>query len=148
MPALADLDLPFLDWTDDALKGDEFHERMETLAAGGWLAGSEPGWIFVLDREAASHFLRSKEVVFPSAVVAQAFGISEGPLADAIRKNIISIEGADHGRLRNLVNPSFTPRAADRWRDVMREHLAEIFAPLESGESTSSSPRSPSATRR
>ncbi|HYH62988.1 MAG TPA: cytochrome P450 [Solirubrobacterales bacterium] len=133
MPALAELDLPFLDWTDEAFKGDEFHERMETLAAEDWLAGSEPGWIFVLDREAASHFLRSKAVVFPSAVVAQAFGINDGPLADAIRKNIISIEGADHGRLRNLVNPSFTPRAADRWREVAREHLAEIFAPLEGG---------------
>jgi cytochrome P450 len=130
---LHELDLPFLDWTDDALKGDEFHRRMEALSGEGWLAGSEPGWIFVLDREAANHFLRSKSVVFPSAVVAAAFGITEGPLAEAIRKNIISIEGADHGRLRNLVNPSFTPRAADRWRPLMREHLAEIFEPLEAG---------------
>ncbi len=133
MPALADLDLPFLDWTDENLRGDEFHERMEALAADSWLAGSEPGWTFVLDREAASFFLRSKQVVFPSAVVAAAFGITEGPLAEAIRKNIISIEGADHGRLRNLVNPSFTPRAADRWREIMRDHLAEIFNSLEGG---------------
>ncbi len=133
MPALAELDLPFLDWTDDALRGDEFHRRMEALAAESWLAGSEPGWTFVLDRDAANHFLRSKQVVFPSAVVAAAFGITEGPLAEAIRKNIISIEGADHGRLRNLVNPSFTPRAADRWRPLMRDHLAEIFEPLEGG---------------
>src|SRR5687767_5699191 len=106
---------------------------MENLAAQGWLADSEPGWIFVLDREAANFFLRSKQVVFPSAVVAAAFGITDGPLAEAIRKNIISIEGADHGRLRNLVNPSFTPRAADRWRPVMRDHLEDIFSPLEGG---------------
>ena len=79
MPDLAELDLPFLDWTDEALKGDEFHRRMEALAAKDWLAGSEPGWIFVLDREAASYFLRSQAVVFPSAVVAQAFGITDGP---------------------------------------------------------------------
>lgn len=133
MSALAELDLPFLDWTDESLRGDEFHRRMEALAAESWLAGSEPGWIFILDREAANFFLRSKQVVFPSAVVAAAFGISDGPLAEAIRKNIISTEGADHGRLRNLVNPSFTPRAADRWRPVMRNHLEEIFAPLERG---------------
>ena len=31
--------------------------------------------------------------------VAAAFGITDGPLAEAIGKNIISIEGADHGRL-------------------------------------------------
>ncbi|MDQ3759919.1 MAG: cytochrome P450 [Actinomycetota bacterium] len=133
MSNLAELDLPILDWTDEALRGDEFHERMEALASENWLAGSEPGWIFVLDREAASHFLRSKAVVFPSAVVAAAFGITDGPLAEAIRKNIISTEGADHGRLRNLVNPSFTPRAADRWRPMMRGHLEEIFRPLEGG---------------
>lgn len=60
MSTLAEFDLPILGWTDKALRGDEFHERMEGLAADGWLAGSEPGWIFVLDREAASHFLRSK----------------------------------------------------------------------------------------
>ena len=133
MPALAELDLPVLDWMDPDLRGDRFHEVMESLAGEGWLAGSEPGWVFVLDREAANHFLRSKSVVFPSAVVARAFGITDGPLADAIRKNIITTEGADHGRLRNLVNPSFTPRAADRWREIMREHLADIFRPLEGG---------------
>lgn len=133
MPALSELDLPLLDYSDESLRGDEFHDRIEGLAAKGWLATSEPGWVFVLDREAANHFLRSKAVVFPSAVVAAAFGITEGPLADAIRKNIISTEGADHGRLRNLVNPSFTPRASDRWRPIMREHLEEIFAPLDGG---------------
>ena len=31
-------------------------------------------------------------------------------------------------RLRNLLNPFFTPRAADRWRPVMRGLLEEFFA--------------------
>src|SRR5206468_860539 len=45
-----------------------------------------------------------------------------------IDRNILHIDGNDHRRLRNLLNPSFTPRAADRWRPVMRGLLDELFA--------------------
>ena len=147
MPALAELDLPFLDWTDENLRGDEFHERMEALAAENWLAGSEPGWTFVLDREAANFFLRSKQVVFPSAVVAAAFGITDG----TARRRDHQEPHLDRRRrprgLRNLVNPAFTPRAADRGAAGHREHLAELFEPPEGGgecEFATRSPRYPS----
>jgi len=133
MIALAELELPIFDWTDESLRGERFHGVMNELHGREWLAGSELGWVFVLEREAASHFLRSMQVEFPSRTVAAAFGISDGPLAEAISKNIISTEGADHSRLRNLVNPAFTPRAADRWRPLMRDHLAEIWGPISSG---------------
>lgn len=133
MTTPAELELPQFDWTEETLRGERFHERMNELAADGWLAGSEVGWIFVLEREACAHFLRSKQVEFPSGTVAEAFGITDGPLAEAIRKNIISTEGQDHRRLRNLVNPAFTPRAADKWRPLMREHLAQIWKPIASG---------------
>ena len=44
-----------------------------------------------------------------------------GALGEEVARNILHIDGDDHRRLRNLVNPAFTPRAADRWRPVMRE---------------------------
>ena len=44
-----------------------------------------------------------------------------GRCYEEMRRNILHIDGADHRRLRNLVNPAFTPRAADRWRPAMRE---------------------------
>ena len=40
-----------------------------------------------------------------------------------MRRNILHVNGDDHRRLRNLVNPAFTPRAADRWRPAMRAFL-------------------------
>ena len=55
--------------------------------------------------------------------IAELFDITDGPLYEEIRRNILHINGDDHRRLRNLVNPSFTPRAADRWRPAMREFL-------------------------
>lgn len=127
MRSATELDLPAFDYTDPELRGERLHEVLNDLAARTWLAGSELGWLFVLEREAATHFLRSRQVVFPAATVAEWFEITEGPLADAIRKNVIAIEGDDHRRLRNLVNPSFNSREADRLRPMMREHLADLW---------------------
>ena len=56
-------------------------------------------------------------------MIAELFGIDDGPLREEIDRNILHIDGDDHRRLRNLLNPFFTPRAADRWRPVMRELL-------------------------
>ncbi len=130
MQPVSELDLPSFDYTDPELRGPRLHEVLNELAARSWVAGSELGWLFVLDREAARHLLRSREVVFPAATVADAFEINEGPLSDAIRKNIIAIDGDDHRRLRNLVNPAFNSREADRLRPVMRSHLEALWEPI------------------
>ena len=127
MQQISELELPRFDYTDPELRGERLHEVLNGLAAETWIASSDIGWMFVLDREAATHFLRSRSVVFPAATVADAFEITEGPLSDAIRKNVIAIEGDDHRRLRNLVNPAFNSREADRRRPVMREHLADLW---------------------
>ena len=119
-----------LDYFAPDLKGDRFHEEMERLCAETWLAKSDLGY-FVLDREAGSFFLRTKSATFPGLRIAEMFGVEEGPLLEQMRRNILHINGDAHGRLRNLVNPAFTPRAADRWRPAMREFLAQLWEPLE-----------------
>jgi cytochrome P450 len=119
-----------LDYFAPNLKGDRFHEEMERLRAETWLAKSDLGY-FVLDREAGSFFLRTKSATFPGLRIAEMFGVEEGPLLEQMRRNILHINGDAHGRLRNLVNPAFTPRAADRWRPAMREFLAQLWGPLE-----------------
>jgi cytochrome P450 len=118
-----------LDYFAPDLKGDRFHEEMERLRAETWLAKSDLGY-FVLDREAGSFFLRTKSATFPGLRIAEMFGVEEGPLLEQMRRNILHINGDAHGRLRNLVNPAFTPRAADRWRPAMREFLVQLWEPL------------------
>jgi cytochrome P450 len=59
------------------------------------------------------------------------FGVEEGPLFEEMQRNILHTGGDKHRRLRNLVNPAFTPRAADRWRPAMRDFLERLWAPLE-----------------
>ena len=118
-----------LDYFAPDLKGDRFHEEMERLRAETWLAKSDLGY-FVLDREAGSFFLRTKSATFPGLRIAEMFEVEEGPLLEQMRRNILHINGDAHGRLRNLVNPAFTPRAADRWRPAMREFLERLWDPI------------------
>jgi cytochrome P450 len=130
MALLTELELPEFDYYEDTgLRGERFHEVMTGLREANWLAHSELAY-FVLDREAASFFLRTKSATFPGMKIAELFGIEDGPLYEEIRRNILHLNGEQHGRLRNLVNPAFTPRAADRWRPQMREFLGQLWEPV------------------
>ena len=44
--------------------------------------------------------------------------------------SILTAEGDEHGRLRRLVAPAFTPKAADRLRPFMRQVVNELLDPL------------------
>src|ERR671914_2798952 len=129
MAVVTELKLPELDFFAPDLRGERFHAEMGRLSAAGWLATSAIGY-FVLDREAAAFFLRTRAATFPGMKIAEMFEVPEGPLLEQMRRNILHINGDDHRRLRNLVNPAFTPRAADRWRPAMRDFLERLWEPL------------------
>lgn len=129
---LADLELPAFDYLDEELRGPRFEAAMDELGRQGWLARMPLG-VCTLDRAAGEFFLRSKQVAFPGLTIAKLFGVTEGPLHEEMVHNVLHLEGADHRRLRNLVNPTFTPRAADRYRPAMRRFLAELWEPVAAG---------------
>jgi hypothetical protein len=122
---LEDLDLPSFDHTDPELSGPTWHERISELANEDWLART-PLATVVLDRAASEEILRSKSAIFPGREVADLFGIDSGPLREVIDRNIININGDGHRRLRSLVAPHFSPRAAE----THRASVAAIFAGL------------------
>jgi cytochrome P450 len=133
MPLAADLQLPHFDHTDATLRGEHYREAMAGLQGhDGWLAACPFGYI-VLGREPAEFFLRSRDAVFPGLTIAELFGIADGPLHEEIVRNIITRNGDDHRRLRNLVNPALAPRAVARYRPAMREFLAELLDGLPGG---------------
>ena len=68
--------------------------------------------------------------------------MKDGALGEEVARNILHIDGDDHRRLRNLVNPAFTPRAADHWRPVMREFIAGLFEAIAGEASATRSRRS------
>jgi len=130
MTTVADLELPQIDLFDPDLRGERFHRTMRELAEQSWIVQTPLGFI-VLDREGGSFFLRTKQASFPGLKIADLFGIDDGPLHEEIVRNILHVPPDKHRRLRNLVNPFFTPRAADRWRPAMRGFVEQLHAAVE-----------------
>jgi cytochrome P450 len=119
MTLLSDLELAEFDYTDPSLRGERFHAAMARVRERGWLARGPFGYM-VLDREAAEFFLRTRAATFPGMKIAEIFGVSEGPLYEQMKRNILHVNGPDHARLRSLVNPALSPRAVERYRPAMR----------------------------
>jgi cytochrome P450 len=124
---VSELELPSFDHTDPQMRGERFHEAMAQVRAKGWLAQAPFGYM-TLAREAGEFFLRTRSAIFPGMKIAEIFGVSEGPLYEQMRRNILHVNGADHTRLRSLVNPALSPRAVERYRPIMREFLGDLLA--------------------
>src|ERR1700735_1349486 len=129
MTVVTDLVLADGDPTGAGLSGDSDHLRLAQLVGEGeykWLARSPLAFI-ILDRESAEFFLRSRDTAFPGREIADLFGVNAGRLREQIDANILNQQGDQHRRLRALVGPAFTPRAADRWRPAMRQFIAQLW---------------------
>jgi cytochrome P450 len=144
MTLVTELDLPVIDLAAADLAGDSYHKRLAGLREQGWLASSPLAFI-VLDRESGEFFLRARAAAFPGREIADLFGVTGGPLREQIDANILNQQGDRHRRLRALVGPAFTPRAADRWRPAMRAFLGQLWGRVDSvrprGDDLPSTPR-------
>jgi cytochrome P450 len=129
MNLVSELDLPAFDYTAPDFSADRYHQQLAETLQRGWLAKSPLAYM-VLDHDAGEFFLRSRKTVFPGRQIAEFFGVTSGPLAEHIDANILNLTGEQHRRLRALVGPALTPRAADRWRPVMRGFLENLWSPV------------------
>src|SRR5947208_3084959 len=127
MNLVSELDLPEFDYSAADFSADRYHQQLAETRQRGWLAKSPLAYI-VLDHDAGEFFLRSRKTAFPGRQIAEFFGVTSGPLAEHIDANILNLGGEQHRRLRALVGPALTPRAADRWRPVMRGFLERLWA--------------------
>ena len=126
MNLVSELDLPVFDYSAADFSADRYHQQLAETRQRGWLAKSPLAYM-VLDHDAGEFFLRSRKTAFPGRQLAEFFGVTSGPLAEHIDANILNLGGEQHRRLRGLVGPALTPRAADRWRPVMRGFLRELW---------------------
>jgi cytochrome P450 len=123
---VSELDLPVLDYMAPDFSADRYHAQLAEARTHGWLASSPLAFV-TLDREAGEFFLRSRATAFPGRQIAEFFGVTDKPLLEHIDANILNLTGDQHRRLRALVGPAFTPRAADRWRPAMRSFLGRLW---------------------
>lgn len=135
MHVVTELDLPEIDYNSPDFGPQTYHGLLAAARQRGWLAHSPLAYI-VLDAASGDFFLRARQTAFPGRQLAELFGITQGPLYEHIDANILNLTGDKHRRLRSLVGHAFTPRAADRWRPVMREFLQQLWNELSGATST------------
>jgi cytochrome P450 len=127
-PSVFEAELPALDY-GDSIDTEAAHrvirEARTTAPIGIGPYGPE-----LLDYELVRTLLRDPRFVMPKGVALMVQGITSGPLWDRAGALLISLDGAEHHRLRRLVARAFTPRAADRMRASCVEVINELMDPV------------------
>lgn len=127
MPTAADLDIPEFPYSDPDLKGDRFHEALRELRERTWLAKTGELAYFVLDKEASTFFVQHPGAIFPGRFFLEIQGITGGPLYERLKGSMLDQRGETHRRLRKLVQPTFTPKAVERFRPMIRKHIVNLY---------------------
>jgi cytochrome P450 len=84
----------------------------------------------ILGYELVRAILRDHRLAPPPGLGLEAQGISSGPLWDRMSSTLLSINGADHARMRRLVSKAFTPRAVARLDGTITAIINELIDPV------------------
>lgn len=123
-----DLDLPLLAYRDE----EDLEVQATVLqeaAERHWIARNLFGFT-ILRYDDAVAVLRDKRWHSASGRIPEMMGIDDPEFLARRRESILSAEGDAHTRLRRLVAPAFTPRAADRLRPFMRDVVNGLIDPV------------------
>jgi cytochrome P450 len=125
---VTEADLPFFDGMahDDR---DEARQVLAELRKDHWIARTPIGHL-VLRYDDCVSLLRDRRWWSAVAVLPELSGITDEEFLANRRESILSSEGDVHARLKRLVAPAFTPKAADRFRPFMREVVESLVDPL------------------
>ena len=104
----------------DSLDRSEREAVVAEARRESWLAKSLFGYM-VYDYDDVVAILRDKRWHSAASMIVEMSGITDPAFTENRRESILSAEGDVHTRLRRLVAPAFSPRAADRLRPYMRE---------------------------
>src|SRR4051812_21251370 len=115
---LDDLDLPEIGPADG--NWDQRFAKVLDLDGEQWLL-RDPFGFSVWRYEDATAILRDRRWHSASARLPELFGVTDERFLGNQQVSILSAEGDMHTRLRRLVAPAFSPRAADRLRPFMRD---------------------------
>jgi cytochrome P450 len=124
-----DLDLPELDLLNAQTKSERRQLVRQAAEAGTWLVRT-PGGYLVTTYEDSVAILRDRRFHSFASRIAEFSGIEDPEFLSRRRSSILSAEGDEHARLRRLVAPAFTPKAADRFRPDMREVMDRLIDPI------------------
>lgn len=120
-----DIALPTIAYDADTTR-DELRQRLAEAQRQGPIALGPYG-PEVLSYDLVRTVLRDSRLVIPQGMCLVVQGIVSGPVWDRVTNLLVSIDGAQHQRLRRLVARSFTPRAAERMRGACVDVITELI---------------------
>jgi cytochrome P450 len=124
-PNVFEAGLPTIDYTQ-AQNPNEAHAVIRAARAQAPIAIGPHG-PELLTYELVRSVLRDPRFRMPQGMLLAAQGITSGPLWDRVSTLIISLDGADHQRLRRLIAKAFTPRATARLDTTITAVLTELL---------------------
>jgi cytochrome P450 len=80
----------------------------------------------ILSYELVRTVLRDPRFRVPQGMFLASQGITSGPLWERVATNLISLDGAEHHRLRRLVSRAFTPRATAGLHSTIVDVITEL----------------------
>ena len=113
-----DLDLPELDLF--GVPREDVRAAFAEARARHWLARMPLGDSVVRYEDVVA-ILRDRRFHSALSMLPAMSGVTDSDLNGRQQRSILGLEGDAHSRLRRLVAPAFTPKAADRLRPFMRE---------------------------
>ena len=127
-PSVFEADLPTISY-EDAPTPDAAHRAIRQAQQQGPIAMGAHG-PELLSYELARTALRDHRLCPPPGLGLEAQGLTSGRLWDRVNKSLLSINGADHSRLRRLVSKAFTPRSVARLDTTIVDVLTRLIDPL------------------
>lgn len=122
---LSELELPEIDIFDPAFAADPHRFFREARETGSWLAKYQFGYL-PLDLESVKFFYRADDKCrMPNRDITKQWKAENTSFARFFDHMLLALMGEEHARLRRIVAPAFTPREANRHRDLMRARIAE-----------------------
>lgn len=127
-PSVFDAGLPTIDYqlVDDP---EEAHAMFRDARRQAPIAMGPHG-PELLTYDLVRSVLRDPRFCVPPGFGLAAQGITSGPLWERVTANLLSLDGAEHHRLRRLVSKAFAPRGAARLRTTIVEVITQLVEPL------------------
>ena len=126
MKHLSELDLPQIDLFDPEYSRDP-HSIYRAASEKSWIAQYQFGYL-LLDYQSMIDFLRDdKRCREPNLDLVQMWNAQGSAFERFTTHQMVALRGDEHKRIRDLVAPAFTPLAASKHREFMREILEKIL---------------------
>jgi cytochrome P450 len=127
MELISDLELPHLAMEEEAFAADPYPRFDAARARHPWLATSNFGYVVTHYPVIRELFVQESHMRGNYVEMVEAMGAMDTPWGDFQLGHILNAEGEKHRRLRDILAPAFTPRQANRHRQLMRDVMAELL---------------------